>query len=809
MDNTYLGIPVPTPTQDPVPSADIRDHVFAGAKLDEFVNSLINQYIDRFGHSRLTIAGITNLAQAVIEKIKTDGENAVSSVGWQEIGDWSINVLISNRDQVVWYNNAWYKYIGEIPHTINAESPEGDGGIWSKENPDGKWVNIGDAALRTLLAGESGASHIGVGKTTLDKLISVDVEQFGAVPYTSPGFEDFDSAPAFREAIAYAKENGIGTIVAKGKYKLLSAGQTTYELPRDDGTCAPQFIAKGDVNIPAEIAISMPVVLDVPSWMVIVGDVNAKAVAYLDFGWNKSSSPISTSQHIGIVWRVTGWPNNNRMNQMVRGVGLRFINIANAFIGALSDGVMFYQNMFDNISFNSCGIPILLQGSDAVQFRGSTEITNCLSGIVIGGMWLTRNNTTNAPYLPPYPATDIYALGWCDYTVFELIGCSYDQTPFGQRHRDIDQFFATYFYKVQNTAEYPAGRLSINYQRNNNNSMPIEKYRGISHRAFTNFSRYGRGNCNVEIKDAKLYGVARVPFYTPTEVGADYYGVINNCYSERTGVADPSAAWSASNDHYSKSDDPWNSDYSTLPYTVAEGTLGAREVTLQSTALRPSSQKERYYNDNERRVIWTADAEAEKGKIRRQLATYDSKGVWREYENFTAERILLEPGIMFTGANASLDRAFKYRVETYQLSIYDDSGNTNIPVQTSVIWVGGRAICYFKFNVPADAASRRNEMSIRYVPKRGNFAFGSANKAVTSIEASFVTYIERPVYNSGGTLIGSARIPKRLEGAKSGDDQILRLYANQELDSQISLSDLKPNSVFEFMMVYNSPWSIY
>jgi hypothetical protein len=153
-----------TPSQVPVPSEKPQDLLFNSGKIDEFVNSIINQYIDRFGVAHLTIAGITAFARSeitkVIEKIKSDGAEAVASIGWQELGDWSVSLTINNRDQVVWYDNAWYKYIGALPHTIAGTSPGTDGGIWSESNPNGKWVNIGDASLRSALASVYGGSFV-------------------------------------------------------------------------------------------------------------------------------------------------------------------------------------------------------------------------------------------------------------------------------------------------------------------------------------------------------------------------------------------------------------------------------------------------------------------------------------------------------------------------------------------------------------------------------------------------------------------------------------------------------------------------
>ncbi|MDM4318076.1 hypothetical protein QTO69_31600, partial [Klebsiella oxytoca] len=39
-------------------------------------------------------------------------------------------------------------------HLITGDSPENDGGVWSAENPTGKWSNIGDAALRSNLGSD-------------------------------------------------------------------------------------------------------------------------------------------------------------------------------------------------------------------------------------------------------------------------------------------------------------------------------------------------------------------------------------------------------------------------------------------------------------------------------------------------------------------------------------------------------------------------------------------------------------------------------------------------------------------------------
>lgn len=58
---------LPTPTQKPVPSDDIRDHVYAGGMLDKVVTSSELKYTDRLGGEHYTIDGIKAEGDKVIE----------------------------------------------------------------------------------------------------------------------------------------------------------------------------------------------------------------------------------------------------------------------------------------------------------------------------------------------------------------------------------------------------------------------------------------------------------------------------------------------------------------------------------------------------------------------------------------------------------------------------------------------------------------------------------------------------------------------------------------------------------------------
>ncbi|OLP14411.1 hypothetical protein AGG97_18245 [Klebsiella michiganensis] len=57
-----------------------------------------------------------------------------------------------------------------------------------------------------------GTKNIGSGLTTLDKLLRVDIRQFGAHSTTEPGYETFDSGAAIQSAIEYVRSQGGGEV---------------------------------------------------------------------------------------------------------------------------------------------------------------------------------------------------------------------------------------------------------------------------------------------------------------------------------------------------------------------------------------------------------------------------------------------------------------------------------------------------------------------------------------------------------------------------------------------------------------------
>lgn len=125
--------------------------------LDKLVNGRESESLpDRFAVLRRTWYGMEMIFNRFITYITGRGEQAVGAIGWQELGNWATGLTVDNRQQIVYYNGSWYKYLGELEHVITGDSPENDGGVWSAENPTGKWSNIGDAALRSNLGSGDG-----------------------------------------------------------------------------------------------------------------------------------------------------------------------------------------------------------------------------------------------------------------------------------------------------------------------------------------------------------------------------------------------------------------------------------------------------------------------------------------------------------------------------------------------------------------------------------------------------------------------------------------------------------------------------
>lgn len=138
---------IPTPTNKPVPSADIRDVVFAGAKVDEWATSTEGTYVDRFGKRHFTAEGINDQFQQFL-----------LNSGYDPLADY-VNgpITFERRNQITAYNGEFYRPKASVtlPYTTTGNTAT----TWATD--EANFVALGDAALRQELAGGTG-ENVGV-----------------------------------------------------------------------------------------------------------------------------------------------------------------------------------------------------------------------------------------------------------------------------------------------------------------------------------------------------------------------------------------------------------------------------------------------------------------------------------------------------------------------------------------------------------------------------------------------------------------------------------------------------------------------
>lgn len=247
-----------TPTQDAVPSESPRDLKFNAGKIDEFVTSFTQQYIDRFGQAHYTIEGLRQIAK-----------EAIAAFGYITMDSFQDGATLTLPNQVLRdeVTGEYYRWDGALPKEVPIGStPETSGGVGLN-----KWVGVGDAALRSMLASKDGASlslsqistayglDFSLGGVWTEGAVSIvdnwwwynnkvytgivgalpaapTINMYKIPPFAKRGFvsvKDFgaigsrttteDDAPAFAAAIAYIKTIGGGTlIIPTGVYDVYS-----------------------------------------------------------------------------------------------------------------------------------------------------------------------------------------------------------------------------------------------------------------------------------------------------------------------------------------------------------------------------------------------------------------------------------------------------------------------------------------------------------------------------------------------------------------------------------------------------------
>ncbi|HHN8713791.1 TPA: hypothetical protein ACRR1E_003109 [Klebsiella quasipneumoniae] len=213
--------------------------------LDKLVNGRESESLpDRFAVLRRTWYGMEMIFSRFITYITGRGEQAVGAIGWQELGNWATGLTVDNRQQIVYYNGSWYKYLGELEHVIAGDSPENDGGVWSAENPTGKWSNIGDAALRSNLR----SSEEGFGADLVQTTIGKTVGEIARAPAIITGRVNIKN-PHWNAPSLYSEEPEAATANATAINLMLSASPRRVELD-DNARCVNSpLIYQGSVGI--------------------------------------------------------------------------------------------------------------------------------------------------------------------------------------------------------------------------------------------------------------------------------------------------------------------------------------------------------------------------------------------------------------------------------------------------------------------------------------------------------------------------------------------------------------------------------
>ena len=310
-------------------------------------------------------------------------------------------------------------------------------------------------------------------------------------------------------AIEAAKAANLPLHINFGHYKIATS-TTTFELPRDDGSTAPSY--SGETVLAAEPLITMPVCLVIPSDMTIICDPGT-----LFFGaWDRVT--VNTSQQIGILITNRTLEKNGFVSCDIEGLKLKSF-----FIGFCVQGIM-ADFALTEVKIEKCGIGICAQGNDRSSIT-NLQVINTYAPFVIGGWWLQRNKTQLNANLPPYPAQDVYLIGWSDYLNVNTYVALNNEISYNSVAAAIDTFFDTYFYKNINSST----RLTTNGE------LTVNTYRGITGNQLCVLNRYGRVISSLQCRNFKSIGMWRASVHTAGDLSSP---VIEHFYVERSGYID-------------------------------------------------------------------------------------------------------------------------------------------------------------------------------------------------------------------------------------------------------------------------------
>lgn len=200
-----MAFTIPTPNKDPVPSADIKNVVFAGAKIDEFATSINHYYIDRLGVQRFTAAGL-------IYYYGIKFQEAIASSGYTVIGRYEDGIqTLSNYNETIEYNGEFYKLKPRVtpPFTTTGTTSE----TWGNDSEG--LVSVGDAIFREDLSKKDGYKLLGKCNSLIELRTIEPTDQNQQIILSSA----VDSGPIFNAILTYDRsdastpDNGVSVFV--------------------------------------------------------------------------------------------------------------------------------------------------------------------------------------------------------------------------------------------------------------------------------------------------------------------------------------------------------------------------------------------------------------------------------------------------------------------------------------------------------------------------------------------------------------------------------------------------------------------
>lgn len=435
-------VPLPTPTQVPVPSTDIRNAVFAGAKLDEEVTGTGEFYTDRLGVKRLTNTGRNNQFEAAQLDRANRFEQFLLSSGYVFLGDYEDGPFqFSARNQYIRYDNQYYRLnavtdVGYTTTGTDATSFANDVTHFVLMDGDTLRQNLGSNELPG-----TGIVSLKYSGTVADALVDIYVDALGDFKNMQDGCTE-----AILAAVAYwGGRTDSAYVEGQKKYGRIYFANGTYaleDLP---------IIAGWDIKLD-------PFTLIVPhrNAKFAFTTVGTKGVVPGDPTWQRLMYSQISGGVIGDYWKETGnVPVGAGGINLLNGSYVRLRNIAIRHIrGIAIYGGELFDSPFENVSVMYCGNADPNNYAPCVLFdnAGGHDATNAckfdrlhLEANHTGGIWnKCRHMIFNSMKVERDEGTHI--LAGCLGMTFMAPGLTFNRN-------DIPQFLIKDFAKDDTTEQ--------------------------------------------------------------------------------------------------------------------------------------------------------------------------------------------------------------------------------------------------------------------------------------------------------------------------------------------------------------------